>query len=163
MSWHDAVEFCQRLAKHSGRKYRLPIEAEWEYACRAGTTTHFCFGEALTSELANFRRNIGKTTEVGSFPANGFGLYDVPGNVYEWCQDHWHGDYRGAPIDGRAWLEDVNIVRRMLGDSVRLVRGGSWVSIPLNCRSACRYNYTPSSRHFDIGFRVVCSAPRNPL
>ena len=115
VSWHDAVEFCVRLSKHTSKDYRLPSEAEWEYACRAGTTTPFYFGETITTELANYNGNYtygeepkGKyreqTTPVGQFPPNAFGLYDMHGNVWEWCADHWHDNYEGAPTDGSAWL-----------------------------------------------------------
>ncbi|MFM6071877.1 MAG: formylglycine-generating enzyme family protein, partial [Dolichospermum sp.] len=118
VSWHDAVEFCARLSNHSQRPYRLPSEAEWEYACRAGTITPFHFGETITTELANYNGNNtygdgpkgvyrGETTEVGSFKiANEFGLYDMHGNVWEWCQDDWHNNYEGAPTDGSAWISN---------------------------------------------------------
>lgn len=115
VSWRDAVEFCKRLSQRTGQNYRLPSEAEWEYACRAGTTTPFHFGETLTSALANYdadstcgselaseRRQ--QTTSVDNFPANTFGLYDMHGNVDEWCADHWHDSYTGAPTDGSTWL-----------------------------------------------------------
>ena len=163
--WHDAVEFCDRLAKHTGRPYRLPTEAEWEYACRAGTQTPFYFGKTLTTELANYNGNYTyndgskgeyreTTTSVDHFGiANAFGLCDMHGNVREWCQDHWHGSYEGAPTDGSAWLsKDEN--------ASRVVRGGSWDGDPWYCRSACRHYNTPGSRTDDVGFRVVCSAPR---
>ena len=163
--WHDAVEFCDRLAKHIGRPYRLPTEAEWEYACRAGTQTPFYFGKTLTTELANYNGNYTyndgskgeyreTTTSVDHFGiANAFGLCDMHGNVREWCQDHWHGSYEGAPTDGSAWLsKDEN--------ASRVVRGGSWDGDPWYCRSACRHYNTPGRRTDDVGFRVVCSAPR---
>jgi formylglycine-generating enzyme required for sulfatase activity/uncharacterized caspase-like protein len=126
VSWSDAVEFCERLSKQTGREYRLPSEAEWEYACRAGTTTAFHFGETLTSDLANYNatetygdgpngKPRRRTTEVGSFPANAFGLYDMHGNVWEWCSDHWHKNYVEAPTDGSAWLStDKNSAGRLL-------------------------------------------------
>ena len=116
VSWYDAVEFCDRLSRSTGKSYRLPSEAEWEYACRAGTTTPFHFGETMTSDLANYRATEtygagvkgtyrGETTVVGSFEAaNAFGLYDMHGNVWEWCLDDWHDNYEGAPTDGSAWL-----------------------------------------------------------
>ncbi|MEB3826999.1 bifunctional serine/threonine-protein kinase/formylglycine-generating enzyme family protein, partial [Phormidium sp. CCY1219] len=134
VSWHDAVEFCERVSQKTGRVYRLPREAEWEYACRAGTTTPFHFGATMTPELANYNGNYPyakeeqgeyrkKTTPVGSFPPNAFGLYDMHGNVWEWCQDVWHDNYNGAPSDGSAW--DWG------GDSgYRMRRGGSWNFIP---------------------------------
>ena len=115
VSWHEAVEFCARLSKKTGREYRLPSEAEWEYACRAGTTTPFYFGETITGELANYRTSETyaeepkgeyrqETTPVGSFPPNAFGLYDMHGQVWEWCADTWHENYNGAPTDGIAWI-----------------------------------------------------------
>ncbi|WNZ47375.1 formylglycine-generating enzyme family protein [Leptolyngbya boryana CZ1] len=167
VSWYDAVEFCARLKEWTQRPYRLPSEAEWEYACRAGTTTPFYFGKTLTDELANYdalytyedgpqdeyRR---ETTPVDHFGiANVFGLSDMHGNVREWCQDHWHNNYEGAPDDGSAWLTDQE-------DAFRVVRGGSWGSYPRYCRSAFRDSDSPDNRnsYLGLGFRVVCSAPR---
>ncbi|QMS88336.1 SUMF1/EgtB/PvdO family nonheme iron enzyme [Nostoc edaphicum CCNP1411] len=164
VSWNDAVEFCEKLSQKTGRKYRLPSEAEWEYACRAGTTTPFHFGETITTELANYNGDYtyasapkGKfrqeTTEVGSFPPNAFGLYDMHGNVWEWCQDSWHDNYKEAPIDGSAWIDNDN--------KSPLLRGGSWLYDPDYCRSACRYYDTSRDFHnYDIGFRIVCAAGR---
>lgn len=163
VSWEDAVEFCDRLSQYTGRTYRLPSEAEWEYACRAGTTTPFHFGETITTDLANYDGNYaygggakgvfrGETTAVGSFGvANNFGLYDMHGNVWEWCQDDWHNDYKGAPTDGSAWLSNKKDSNR------RLLRGGSLSYHPGNCRSACRNYYDLDLNNFNIGFRVVCS------
>lgn len=147
VSWDDAVEFCKKLSQKTGKTYRLPSEAEWEYACRAGTKTPFYFGETITTELVNF--DGGKETKpVGSFPANGFGLYDMHGNVYEWCQDYWHNNYNGSPTDGSAWLTG--------GDNTyRLLRGGSWITYQRYCRCAERRNTSPAYRYNDIGFRVV--------
>jgi formylglycine-generating enzyme required for sulfatase activity len=165
VSWYEAVEFCARLAQHTKRPYRLPTEAEWEYACRAGTMTPFYFGKTLTDELANydasstyaggpkgeFRRT---TTPVDYFGiANAFGLSDLHGNVWEWCQDHWHRNYTGAPTDGTAWLTDNEVTSRVL-------RGGSWIYSPRNCRSASRYSIHAGRRLIVIGFRVVCLASR---
>ncbi|MDY6804133.1 MAG: SUMF1/EgtB/PvdO family nonheme iron enzyme [Cyanobacteriota bacterium] len=159
VSWHDAVEFCQKLSQKTGKTYRLPSEAEWEYACRAGTTTPFHFGETLTAELANYDASSTyasgpsgvyrqQTTDVGSFPPNAFGLYDMHGNVREWCQDVWHGDYNGAPTDGSAWESG--------GDSSnRLLRGGSWDNNPKNCRCALRHWIDAGSIFHYRGFRVV--------
>jgi formylglycine-generating enzyme required for sulfatase activity len=165
VSWYDAVEFCDRLSKYTSRQYRLPSEAEWEYACRAETTTPFYFGRTLTTDLANYNGsyiyNDGakgeyreETTPVDHFGiANAFGLCDMHGNVYEWCQDYWHDSYKDAPKDGSAWLsEDEN--------AARVLRGGSWLSYPRHCRSAYRFFYSPGSRIYGLGFRVVCSAPR---
>ncbi len=104
VSWDDAVKFCQKLSEQTGKEYRLPSEAEWEYAARAGTTTPYHFGETITDKLANYGNKVGKTTSVGEFPPNAFGLYDMHGNVWEWCQDNWHDNYEGAPTNGSAWL-----------------------------------------------------------
>ena len=154
VSWYEAVEFCARLSKHTGRTYRLPTEAEWEYACRADTTTPYYFGPTITGEWANHNGNIGETTPVGQFPPNAFGLYDMHGNMWEWCEDHWHQNYGvdgGAPTDGSAWLKQDSGASRVL-------RGGSWDNLPRTCRSACRYDYDPGFRYYSIGFRVVCEA-----
>ncbi|MDX2212585.1 MAG: formylglycine-generating enzyme family protein, partial [Oculatellaceae cyanobacterium bins.114] len=164
VSWFEAVEFCQRLSRKTGRNYRLPSEAEWEYACRAGTTTPFHFGETVTAEWVNCNgsepysdapksEHRQRTTYVGCFPANAFGLFDMHGNVWEWCADHWHGNYTNAPMDGSVWVTGGNSERRVL-------RGGSWNYAPGDCRSACRLYISPDYCFNDIGFRVVCSAPR---
>lgn len=162
VSWNEAVEFCQKLSQKSGKDYRLPSEAEWEYACRAETETPFHFGETITSKLANYKSTYTygsgpkgeyrrQTTDVGSFPPNAFGLYDMSGNVWEWCQDNGHYNYEGAPTDGRAWTNN--------NDS-RILRGGSWIEPPSSCRSACRVRDTPGGRSDGIGFRLALSAPR---
>ncbi|AFY58365.1 hypothetical protein Riv7116_6004 [Rivularia sp. PCC 7116] len=166
VSWNEATEFCQKLTEKTGRKYRLPSEAEWEYACRAGTTTPFHFGETITTDLANYagtktyaNEPKGKyreqTTEVGNFPPNAFGLCDMHGNVWEWCQDTWHGNYNGAPNDGSAWVKNGD-------DSLMVLRGGSWYVSPNNCRSASRYSDTARDYiSLLIGFRVVCAVGRD--
>ncbi|WP_008314078.1 formylglycine-generating enzyme family protein [Leptolyngbya sp. PCC 6406] len=159
ISWFEAIEFCERLVAKTGRSYRFPSEAEWEYACRAGTSTPFHFGDVLNRSAANYNsqargskiQKYGKqTTPVGSFGiANAFGLYDMHGNVYEWCVDHWHVNYYGAPTDGTAWIWD--------GDSTRrVIRGGSWHDVVANCRSAFRAPDDAEDGHDDLGFRVVC-------
>ncbi|MDJ0615722.1 MAG: bifunctional serine/threonine-protein kinase/formylglycine-generating enzyme family protein [Calothrix sp. MO_192.B10] len=167
VSWYDAAEFCARLSKATGKEYRLPSEAEWEYACRAGTTTPFYFGEAITTDLANYDGTYiyasepqgeyrQETTDVGIFPPNAFGLYDMHGNVFEWCADPWHDNYEGAPKDGRVWLENGD-------DNYSPLRGGSWLDAPRNCRSAYR-NLIGWAVRDDIvdviGFRVVCAFGR---
>ena len=162
------MEFCQRLSQYTNRNYRLPNETEWEYACRAGTTTPFHFGETITSELANYHSESTygagtkgiyrqETTEVGSFGvANAFGLYDMQGNVWEWCADQWHDNYQGATTDGSAWIDKDDNDNRY-----RLLRGGSWSSNAGNCRSAYRNNLSPDNAYYNIGLRVVCGvSPR---
>ncbi|BAY41398.1 hypothetical protein NIES2111_57940 (plasmid) [Nostoc sp. NIES-2111] len=155
ISWYDANEFCARLSKLTSRNYRLPSEAEWEYACRAGTITSFYFGEKITNQLANYsRKHIssnrkfnGQTSPVGSFPANAFGLHDMHGQVWEWCIDTWHDTYDDAPTDNIAWVDS---------NQFRVVRGGSWYSDSVMCRSAYRHRCNPKNKYEDIGFRVVC-------
>ena len=175
VSWDDATEFCRRLSQQTERTYRLPSEAEWEYACRAGTTTPFHFGETLSDELANYcaqdeeiggtlykgvygRGILGQyreeTTDVGQFPANPFGLYDMHGNVLEWCEDDWHDSYEGALNDSSAWVESNRT------ETYKLLRGGSWNDYPLYCRSAYRFNYSRDYRDSFVGFRVCCVPPR---
>lgn len=163
ISWYDAIEFCDRLSQHTGKTYRLPSEAEWEYACRAGTTSPFHIGDTLRSDLANYNATYKygngvagifrqATTEVGSFGVNAFGLGDLHGNVFEWCLDHWHPTYERSPTDGSAWTTEGD-------DRYRLVRGGSWLNLPAFCRSADRDRLTPHYRVNYIGFRVVCVFP----
>jgi formylglycine-generating enzyme required for sulfatase activity/uncharacterized caspase-like protein len=168
VSWDDAVEFCQKLSQKTGHTYRLPSEAEWEYACRAGTTTPFYFGEIITTESANYQGTYWdykgtiypghygqclkgeyreETTPVGSFPANAFGLYDMHGNVCEWCQDSWHDNYNDAPRDGSAWINNDN--------DYRILRGGSWSDYARNCRCAYHNYDTQALRDDGVGFRVV--------
>jgi formylglycine-generating enzyme required for sulfatase activity len=166
VSWFDCVEFCARLSQYTGWDYRLPSEAEWEYACRAGTATPFHFGETITTDLANYNSKYiygagskGKrrreTTPVGSFQvANAFGLYDMHGNVWEWCLDRWHYSYEGAPSDGQAWIVDDN------ENYYRIVRGGSWYNKPIVCRVANRNYNKPDNDNYDRGFRVVCVSSR---
>ncbi|MBD2180719.1 formylglycine-generating enzyme family protein [Planktothrix sp. FACHB-1355] len=166
VSWDEAIEFCARLYQKTGRNYCLPSEAQWEYACRAGTTTPFHFGKTITSELANFGYGIYasepkgtypfKTMPVGSYPPNPFGLYDMHGNVWEFCADDWHDNYEGAPSDGSAWQAD-NTPRKV-------VRGGGWSIHPGCCRSGFRYWSDRSNKHrgrsLEISFRVACPAER---
>jgi formylglycine-generating enzyme required for sulfatase activity len=156
----------------------LPSEAEWEYACRAGTTTPFHFGEILSPEVANYDGNYSyngspkgkyrqETTEVGQFPANAWGLHDMHGNVWEWCEDDWHNSYKGAPTDGSAWLNENrtetgtvdNDAQQENRTKSKLLRGGSWFDYPGFCRAAYRYLNSRAPRGNAVGFRVVCVAP----
>lgn len=163
VSWDEALEFCVRLSQATGRIYRLPTEAEWEYACRAGAMTPFAFGESIVPQLVNydgthpyaqapkgtFRET---TTSVGFMRvANGFGLFDMHGNVWEWCSDSWHENYDGAPTDGRSWVSFDDL-------KYRVVRGGSWSDVAHRCRSSVRYGFLPERRYGNVGFRVVASA-----
>ena len=149
VSWEDAVEFCKRLSKQTEKEYRLPTEAEWEYTCRAGTTTLYHFGENITDKLANYDNNIDETTSVGKYPPNAFGLYDMHGNVWEWCQDNWHDNYKNAPTDGSTWLSREN-------NFLRVLRGGSWNNNSDECRSEYREFATFDECQDSIGFRVTC-------
>ena len=167
VSWEEAKEFCKRLNERErkagrlpkGYEYSLPTEAQWEYACRAGTETPFAFGSSLSSRQANFDGNypyggaskgpyLEKTTEVGSYSPNAWGLYDMHGNVYEWCED-WYGDYPAGPVTNPSGPPS---------GSSRVLRGGSWDDRALPCRSASRSRSAPSSRRNDIGFRLALSS-----
>jgi formylglycine-generating enzyme required for sulfatase activity len=172
VSLDDAIEFCRRLSVKNMRHYRLPSEAQWEYACRAGTTTPFHFGETIDAELANYQsedEKIGatvypgkygqgrfskypkKTTPVKTFAPNAWGLYDMHGNVLEWCEDDYESDYSKTPSDGTCHLSQ--------GDR-KVLRGGSWIGNPWNCRSAYRSYHTRVHTYDYVGFRVVSSASR---
>jgi len=167
VSWLDVMEFCRRLSKHTKREYRLPSEAEWEYACRAGTTTPFHFGETITTDYVNYDGNYpygdapkgedrNETTDVGSFKAaNAFGLYDMHGNVWEWCADDWHDSYEGAPKDGSVWIKDIKNYEAP--ETIKPLRGGSWDDVARDCRSACRDIGDARDQDDALGFRVVCS------
>ena len=167
VSWDNAVEFCAKISQRTGKTYRLPSEAEWEYACRAGTTTPFYFGDTITTDLANYNGNYTygsapkgqsrkQTTDVDYFPANAFGLYDMHGNVWEWCEDTWHSNYEGAPTKGQPWIDNVNDNYYQY----RLLRGGSWFYGSRYCRCASRFRFGPGDTSFNIGFRVVLAPPR---
>ncbi|MDJ0659480.1 MAG: formylglycine-generating enzyme family protein [Crocosphaera sp.] len=180
VNWYEVVEFCQRLSKLTGRDYQLPSEAQWEYACRAVTEPldlengetypPFYFGETITDKLANYRASETyaeetkgeyrrETTPVGQFPANPFGLYDMHGNVWEWCLDDWHNNYEDAPDDGRAWMEfePSYLAKNKQNKSYSVLRGGSWYYDPDLCRSAYRNYFDRRGLHdLTYGFRVVC-------
>ncbi|MHC5610810.1 MAG: SUMF1/EgtB/PvdO family nonheme iron enzyme [Nostoc sp.] len=162
VSWDEAVEFCEKLSHKTEHTYRLPSEAEWEYACRAGTTTPFYFGETITTDLVNYNGNYPygfapkgeyrkQTIDVGKFPPNSFGLYDMHGNVWEWCKDVYNGNYIDAPIDSRPWLIGSN-------NNIMLLRGGCCIHLAGNSRSANRCWYAREGRYNDVGFRVVAVA-----
>ncbi|MCM0590645.1 MAG: bifunctional serine/threonine-protein kinase/formylglycine-generating enzyme family protein [Gloeotrichia echinulata DEX184] len=150
VSWDDAVEFCARLSKRTGKIYRLPSEAEWEYACRGGTTTPFYCGETITKDLATYE-GLGGTADVGKFPANSFGLFDMHGNIWEWCEDVYNENYQLAPKDGSAWFTGKH-------NDKKLLRGGSWYVIARFCRCANRNSNTHVNPYNDVGFRVVAVA-----
>jgi len=189
VSWQDALVFCARLSELTGRSYSLPSEAQWEYACRAGTETPFHFGESITTNLANYRGtdneeyswkgNYGRglkgiyreqTTPVDYFKApNAFGLSDMHGNVWEWCLDPWHQNYKRAPRDGRVWDEgkeslyentSKNIDILLKDDRTCVLRGGSWNDNPWSCRSALRGLNDRDARYDLFGFRVMCQSGR---
>ncbi|MFM6255937.1 MAG: formylglycine-generating enzyme family protein, partial [Dolichospermum sp.] len=164
VSWYEAVEFCARLSRIENKIYRLPSEAQWEYACRAGTTTPFYCGKTISTELANYDGDYTygdglkgvdrkETTNVGTFSPNAFGLYDMHGNVWEWCQDDWHDNYIDAPIDGTAWTVGIE-----LSNDIKVLRGGSWYLHPISCRSASRNWNNAVVDYNNFGFRVVRSA-----
>jgi len=145
VSWHDAKEYVAWLAHKTGKSYRLLSEAEWEYAARAGSTTRYAFGDTISKTQAQFSAD--RTVDVGSFPANGFGLHDTHGNVWEWLEDCWNETYSGAPADGSAWV---------IGSCDRhVLRGGSWNSGPPVLHSADRFWDLSSSRYSYDGFRVA--------
>ncbi len=160
ISWYDAIEFAARLSQKTGRKYRLPSEAEWEYATRANTQTPFHFGPTISSNLANYdaaylyaEEPRGKfrdrTLAVGSFFPNAFGLYDTHGNVLEWCADTWLDNYKHTPTDGSPNQKgDINL---------RVYRGGSWFSDAISCRSANRDKGVPNLKYRTLGVRLACN------
>jgi formylglycine-generating enzyme required for sulfatase activity len=151
ISWHDTQAYIQWLNQRSGQTYRLPSEAEWEYAARANTDTAYPWGNQPSHHHANYDGKIGKTTAVDAYPANDFGLHDLQGNVWEWGQDKWHDNYNKAPTNGDAWESGA----------IRVLRGGSWDLTPGNLRSADRYWITPDDRNYGIGFRLARSPEKS--
>ncbi len=163
VTWRDARRYVEWLSKQTGKHYRLPTEAEWEYAARAGTTTAFHTGDCIHTDQANFHGRHefgdcplpplyrGQPTPVGSFEPNAWGLYDMHGNIFEWTLDCWHDSYEGAPSDGSAWMDEgdnFNCERRVL-------RGGSWSGRPADLRSSFRSHNDADFKSIFIGFRVV--------
>ena len=163
VSWHDAKKYLEWLSQQTGARYRLPTEAEWEYAARAGTTTEFSTGDCIDAQQANFHAKEafnecqlsqvykGKVIDTGSFPPNPWGLHDVHGNILEWTEDCWHSNYVQAPTDGSAWLDtgsEADCQRRVL-------RGGSWSGRAMELRSAARASNDSHFKSIFIGFRVV--------
>ena len=160
VSWKDAQKFCQQLTKMTGRRYQLPSETQWEHACRAGTSTPFSFGETLTVDVANFNGEhtfrqeapgfyFHSTSEGGKFPPNSFGLYDMHGNLWEWCADNWLDDYSSAPRDDSSYENRDS--------KYRVARGGSWHEPPTLCRSAARLRVLQSDAEEVLGFRVIAN------
>jgi len=178
VSWLEAMEFCSRLSQRTKRNYTLPSEAQWEYACRAGTSTAYCFGDSISTQLAKFKGTYAsrlnsltipdqqpilseQTTPVGIFPANAWGLYDMHGNVWEWCVDLVSSSYDEAPFDGSAI-----VANQTQEDQRKIFRGGSWYLPSRFCRSATRRYYkqdTNNGPYNDVGFRVVCLPPDSKL
>jgi formylglycine-generating enzyme len=158
VTWNDAQAFCKWLSKKEGKTYRMPTEAEWEYACRAGTTTPFSFGNSLNGRQANCDGDfpygmeekgpdVDNTTPVGKYAANAFGLYDMHGNAQQWCQDRYDKDYySNSPTDDP---------QGPTNGADRVIRGGGWKARPVLCRSASRYWFAPEYRYDFLGFRVV--------
>lgn len=156
MSWEDAQAYAAWLSAQTGCRYRLLSEAEWEYAARAGTASPYWWGEETSAARANFdvsaltgnpADNRARAVRVDAFAPNPWGLYQVHGNVWEWVEDVWHGDYMRAPADGSARQEG--------GASAHVTRGGSWANDPIDCRAAVRVRYPGNYRFSNFGFRVA--------
>jgi formylglycine-generating enzyme required for sulfatase activity len=161
INWDDALAFCSRLSHQTGKEYSLPSESQWEYACRATTTTAFHFGDIITPDLVNYNgdypyngaptgENRAQATPVGSFPPNGFGLYDMHGNVWEWCLDEYQPNYLGTPTDGSALNSSGS-----QANLKRVMRGGAWDYVAKGCRSTVRCSLAPTIRIDGCGLRVV--------
>jgi formylglycine-generating enzyme required for sulfatase activity len=163
VSWEEAKAYAVWLSKVTGKPFRLPTEAEWEYAARAKSTTRYWWGDNVNEGRKVWANcaNCGsewdnkKTAPVGSFPENGFGLHDMHGNVWEWVEDDWHDSYNKAPDDGSAWVDEPR-------GSDRVLRGGGWGNDARLCRSAVRYGYRPDVRDFFVGFRLSRSVALGP-
>lgn len=153
ITWEEAVEFCQTLSTKTNTTVCLPSEAQWEYCCRANTTTKYYFGEQ-DEKLIEYgwygeKYDTGSTHPVGMKTPNPWELFDMHGNVWEWCQDEWHNNYQGAPDDGSSWESTNSNI------NLRVARGGSWVSLSTSCESASRERFPPKLRDPSLGFRVI--------
>ncbi len=151
VSWNDIQDFLKKLNAQTGKRYRLPTEAEWEYAARGGNQSrgYLYSGSNTIDEVAWYDDNSGGNTRpVGGKKHNELGLYDMSGNVWEWCEDDWHSNYNGAPTDGRAWVDSSRA-------SNRVNRGGGWISVARYCRAALRDSNTPTFRSYSLGFRLA--------
>ncbi|BAY81311.1 hypothetical protein NIES267_07870 [Calothrix parasitica NIES-267] len=170
VDWYDAVKFCASLSKATGKRYRLPSEAEWEYACRAGTTTPFHYGETISEKLVTYKANSADVDKIkarwkgrmrfgsrstGKLPPNAFGLYDMHSDFWEWCEDTEHPNYEGAPTDGSAWVHEKGCSRILRGSSWRQWQQPIQPKL-LQCRSALRDYQIKEMKGYHIGFRVVC-------
>ena len=163
VNWEEAQAYAAWLSKVTGKAFRLPTEAEWEYAARANSTKHYWWGDDVNeggkvwANCANCGSEWDnqKTAPVGSFSENGFGLHDMHGNVWEWVEDDWHESYKGAPNDGSAWTDKSR-------GSLRVLRGGSWDGDAQNCRSAVRFGNRPGYRNGSVGFRLSRSVALGP-
>ena len=157
VNWWMAEEFCKRLSIATKQNYQLPAEAQWEYACRSGTTTNYYFGDTLSPEVANYNQKVNASTDVEKYPANAWGLYDMHGNLWEWCADHYSSDFKTA-------LKDSNPIVSSNEKADRVTRGDSWVNDPQLCASSYRNYISPANDDLNfndnVGFRVVCSSPR---
>ena len=162
ISWNDAVNWCKEISEKTGVKMHLPTEAQWEYACRSGAKTRYYFGDQIKPESANYSgtdksKNIGKTSLVGKYPPNAWGLYDMHGNVWEWCEDTLHENFEKAPEDGSAWMDPASKFNRVR-------KGGSWHEDAASLRSAVRWGSPgdekePDMRNNVSGFRVIVEVP----
>jgi len=163
VTWHQSQTYCKILSQRFQKKFRLPSEGEWEYACRAGTNSEFYCGQTIISSIANYDSRysykqemitdfINETTEVGLFPPNGFGLYDMCGNVWEWCQDSWHDNYENAPTNEKPWINSTLFSAK---EKKRVRRGGSWRNKASYCRSSSRSCFDADSADITLGFRIV--------
>ncbi|MCB1194538.1 MAG: formylglycine-generating enzyme family protein, partial [Leptospiraceae bacterium] len=153
VSWNDTQDFIKKLNKKAGKTYRLPTEAEWEFAAQGGIYTegYKYSGSDRLKEVGWYDENSGNATHpVGEKMANELGLYDMSGNVWEWVEDQWHDNYKGAPTDGTVWVNQD-------ADAGRVVRGGGWIDRARLCRVSFRYLYSPAGRNDHIGFRLALS------